>query len=265
MSETPSPGTEPEAVQTALPGDHPITVAWAAYTASPEYANSLQWAAREEHRQGSMWAAFLHGWRRAERRKADAAAQDDDSFVAQLPTAMQAGAKAGFDAAVALSTASDARGLEEFEADCVASISGRAQTADVMQARCDVLTLLAIIDRLTAAPAERPERGVFPEIERLRSERPCPECGRGMTVTALAEIAGFRDRLARQGAATSAAGLSLMQRVREFVEAHSLHGSRTGRPLMRMDEIERLRTALAEYDRVRATSAEGAERGGKDD
>lgn len=34
---------------------------WEKYQASDEYKNSFRWAAHEEHRQGSMWAAWLAG------------------------------------------------------------------------------------------------------------------------------------------------------------------------------------------------------------
>ncbi len=35
---------------------------WEKYNKSEEYANSFRWAAHEEHRQGSMWAAFMAGF-----------------------------------------------------------------------------------------------------------------------------------------------------------------------------------------------------------
>lgn len=35
---------------------------WENYKQSEEYANSFKWAAYEEHRQGSMWAAFMAGF-----------------------------------------------------------------------------------------------------------------------------------------------------------------------------------------------------------
>lgn len=54
----------------ALPKDSPIMRAWDAYKATPDYANSLKWAAHDEHRVGSMWAAFLQGWTLATERAA---------------------------------------------------------------------------------------------------------------------------------------------------------------------------------------------------
>lgn len=47
--------------ESALPKDHPAIIAWEAYRASPEYANSRQWAATQ-HVDGSMWAAFYQGF-----------------------------------------------------------------------------------------------------------------------------------------------------------------------------------------------------------
>lgn len=36
--------------------------AFAAYTATDEYANSAKWALVPEHTKGSLWAAFAAGW-----------------------------------------------------------------------------------------------------------------------------------------------------------------------------------------------------------
>lgn len=47
---------------TACPSDSPLMKAWEGYKASPEYANSFRWAEHEQHRDGSMWAAFLAGF-----------------------------------------------------------------------------------------------------------------------------------------------------------------------------------------------------------
>jgi hypothetical protein len=52
-------------VETPLPKDSPIMLAWEAYKSGDDYANSFKWAERTEHREGSMWAAFLAGWRAA--------------------------------------------------------------------------------------------------------------------------------------------------------------------------------------------------------
>jgi hypothetical protein len=57
-------------VATALPTDSPIMLAWERYKSSQEYANSFKWAAHEEHRNGSMWAAFFEGWNYALEQKA---------------------------------------------------------------------------------------------------------------------------------------------------------------------------------------------------
>jgi hypothetical protein len=47
---------------TGLAKDDPRMIAWDAWTQTPEYANTLQWAAHGEHRKGSLWAAFLQGY-----------------------------------------------------------------------------------------------------------------------------------------------------------------------------------------------------------
>jgi hypothetical protein len=44
-----------------LPADAPVMKAWRAYQKSDDYQNSFQWAAKPEHRDGSMWAAYLKG------------------------------------------------------------------------------------------------------------------------------------------------------------------------------------------------------------
>lgn len=45
-----------------LAADHPVMVAWREYQAVPEYANARHWAADPGHVDGSLWAAFWHGW-----------------------------------------------------------------------------------------------------------------------------------------------------------------------------------------------------------
>ena len=59
---------------TPFPASDPRMVAWKAYQATNEYANSRKWALHEEHVEGSLWAAFLAAWElaRAEQREADA-------------------------------------------------------------------------------------------------------------------------------------------------------------------------------------------------
>ncbi len=44
-----------------VPGDHPLMIAWTAYMATPEYANTKKWAMHAEHTEGSLWAAFVEG------------------------------------------------------------------------------------------------------------------------------------------------------------------------------------------------------------
>jgi hypothetical protein len=53
-------------VSQACAPDDPRLIAWGKYKASPEYANSFQWAAEETHRAGSMWAAFIAGFAAAQ-------------------------------------------------------------------------------------------------------------------------------------------------------------------------------------------------------
>ena len=47
----------------ALPNDHPLMLAWSAHTKTDEFENSKRWAATHEHRDGSLWALFLAGYR----------------------------------------------------------------------------------------------------------------------------------------------------------------------------------------------------------
>lgn len=51
---------------TALPKDDPRMLAWEAYRTTPEYADSRNWAKRDEHLDGSMWAAFIAGFHAAQ-------------------------------------------------------------------------------------------------------------------------------------------------------------------------------------------------------
>jgi hypothetical protein len=46
---------------TPVPNNHPVMLAWRAYQATPEYANTKKWAVHEKHIEGSLWAAFLAG------------------------------------------------------------------------------------------------------------------------------------------------------------------------------------------------------------
>ncbi len=49
-------------VSTPVPKDHPLMIEWDAYKATEEYANTKRWAGHAEHVEGSLWAAFVHGW-----------------------------------------------------------------------------------------------------------------------------------------------------------------------------------------------------------
>ncbi len=42
--------------------DSPLWIAWNAYKSTEEYANTRRWTAHEEHRDGSLWAAFEAGF-----------------------------------------------------------------------------------------------------------------------------------------------------------------------------------------------------------
>ena len=46
----------------AVPPDHPLMIAWAAYTSTEEFANTERWAVNPHHRRGSLWAAFEAGF-----------------------------------------------------------------------------------------------------------------------------------------------------------------------------------------------------------
>jgi hypothetical protein len=52
-------------IETAVSKDAPLMLAWEKYNLSEEYRNSFEWAAHEQHRTGSMWAAFVAGWEAA--------------------------------------------------------------------------------------------------------------------------------------------------------------------------------------------------------
>lgn len=61
-------------IETAVPTDHPLMQAWAAYTGTDEARNSMSWAAKGgPHSTGSMWAAFEAGWRAAANKCAELA------------------------------------------------------------------------------------------------------------------------------------------------------------------------------------------------
>ena len=47
---------------TPVPDDHPVLIAWKAYQAPEDYANTKRWACDARHVDGSLWAAFVRGW-----------------------------------------------------------------------------------------------------------------------------------------------------------------------------------------------------------
>lgn len=52
-------------VETPVPKDHPLWIAWKEYQSSGGYANTLHWAVVStdaEHVEGSLWAAFEAGF-----------------------------------------------------------------------------------------------------------------------------------------------------------------------------------------------------------
>lgn len=42
--------------------DAPLMIAWEAYKATEEFANTKRWASQAEHTEGSLWAAFMVGF-----------------------------------------------------------------------------------------------------------------------------------------------------------------------------------------------------------
>lgn len=52
-------------IQSPLPKNHPLMKAWEDYKKSEDFANTRKWALREEHVDGSLWAAFREGWSEA--------------------------------------------------------------------------------------------------------------------------------------------------------------------------------------------------------
>lgn len=52
-----------ETAQAVVPIGDPMRDAWEAYSATPEYANTKSWAIHREHVDGSLWAAFVAGWK----------------------------------------------------------------------------------------------------------------------------------------------------------------------------------------------------------
>jgi hypothetical protein len=52
-------------VESQVPSDHPMMIAWESYKTSEDYANTRKWAQHEQHVNGSLWAAFVEGWKRS--------------------------------------------------------------------------------------------------------------------------------------------------------------------------------------------------------
>lgn len=62
------PAQQAEAAMTTsapVPANHPLMIAWKAYSASDDYANTARWAVIPEHTKGSLWAAFSAGFEAA--------------------------------------------------------------------------------------------------------------------------------------------------------------------------------------------------------
>lgn len=58
-------------IETQLPDDDPLAIAWTAYKHSNEYIRSRTWASFEQHVDGSMWAAFEAGYRAGQQTSPD--------------------------------------------------------------------------------------------------------------------------------------------------------------------------------------------------
>jgi hypothetical protein len=64
--------------------DDPLMIAWQAYVGGEEYQNSFMWASHEEHRDGSLWAAFMAGFRAAQATEGNTPAPAGDAVRAAL-------------------------------------------------------------------------------------------------------------------------------------------------------------------------------------
>jgi hypothetical protein len=53
-------------IETALPKNDPMMIAWESYVSLAEYKNTRSWAKHDEHVDGSLWAAFVAGWKASE-------------------------------------------------------------------------------------------------------------------------------------------------------------------------------------------------------
>jgi hypothetical protein len=52
-------------VSQAVPANHPMMRAWERYKSTEVFANVRHWAVNAEHVDGSLWAAFVEGWKTA--------------------------------------------------------------------------------------------------------------------------------------------------------------------------------------------------------
>lgn len=80
----------------AVPLDHPMMRGWDHYKETDDYLNSFNWAQHEEHRAGSMWAAFSAGWKAATERAGNLHEQinpaSDEERLKEIPGAGAMGA-----------------------------------------------------------------------------------------------------------------------------------------------------------------------------
>lgn len=59
-------------VSAAVPADAPVMIAWGAFKATDDYANTLRWSAAPDHSEGSLWNAFYRGFYAAALNRAEA-------------------------------------------------------------------------------------------------------------------------------------------------------------------------------------------------
>lgn len=58
---------KPSDAMAPLTEDSPLLKAWKAWKRTDDFANIRRWALMEPHVDGSMWAAFMAGWKENER------------------------------------------------------------------------------------------------------------------------------------------------------------------------------------------------------
>jgi len=68
-------------VEAAVSSDAPVMKAWEAYKQRDEFANTRRWALHEKHVDGSLWAAFYHGFFAASVNAAHAHPRPGDSWT----------------------------------------------------------------------------------------------------------------------------------------------------------------------------------------